>query len=209
MITPDRFRVQLYGYPPTIEGDPFGAFLFPKSITPRKRTLKALADDGEESGWEHVSVSIQREPGKAPLMPQWDEMDWVRHKFWHPDDTVVQFHPPRSKYANDPNAPHVLHLWKPAAPNPPIECPDPIFVAREIKAPQVSGDPRDRQYLEDISRLVQKRLPDGHGFILLVSSAGEDQRLYYTSSFHREDATNVLKEWLLKVGPEEWLKHLE
>jgi len=56
-------------------------------------------------GWEHVSVS------RCDRIPTWMEMCHVKDLFWMPEELVVQFHPPRSKYVNI--HPNVLHLWKP------------------------------------------------------------------------------------------------
>ena len=66
-----------------------------------------IACDGtpaEVEGWEHVSVSCERR------IPNWLEMSFVKRLFWAPEECVVQFHPPESKYVN--NHPHVLHLWR-------------------------------------------------------------------------------------------------
>lgn len=77
--------------------------------------LRCIVSDG--LGWEHVSVSIWRQPDKTPT---WVEMDHVARKFWDAEDTVVQFHPPRSAHVN--YHPGCLHLWRPAEgeiPRPP------------------------------------------------------------------------------------------
>jgi hypothetical protein len=66
--------------------------------------LKIIASGGDETGWEHVSVSTPRRP------PNWQEMCFVKELFWEPDECVVQFHPPESQYVN--NHPHCLHLWR-------------------------------------------------------------------------------------------------
>lgn len=58
------------------------------------------------SDWEHVSVSIRY--GK--VLPSWESMCFVKDLFWMPDECVVQFHPPESKYIN---VAQCLHLWKP------------------------------------------------------------------------------------------------
>ena len=76
------------------------------------RVLTIVFSDGE--GWEHVSVST---PGRAP---NWDEMCFVKHLFWDPEDCVIQFHPPASAYVNV--HPFCLHLWRPKhlpVPTPP------------------------------------------------------------------------------------------
>lgn len=61
-----------------------------------------VASDGQ--GWEHVSVST---PGRCPT---WDEMCFIKDLFWDEEDTVIQFHPPKSEYVN--NHPNCLHLWR-------------------------------------------------------------------------------------------------
>lgn len=55
-------------------------------------------------GWEHVSVSYKNH------LPTWDEMCRVKDIFWHDDECVVQFHPPKADYVN--NHPYCLHLWR-------------------------------------------------------------------------------------------------
>ena len=61
-----------------------------------------IASDG--GGWEHVSVSMRAR------CPTWEEMCFVKDLFWGPEDTVVQFHPPKSDYVN--NHKYCLHLWR-------------------------------------------------------------------------------------------------
>ena len=71
---------------------------------------------------------------------------------------------------------------------------------------------KDREYLKEAARAVEAKLPDNHGFLLLVAPFGEgtDNRLTYISSMRREDAINVLKEFLLKCGAaEDWMKHIK
>lgn len=70
----------------------------------------------------------------------------------------------------------------------------------------------DREYLKEAARAVDAKLPDNHGFILLVAPYGEnpDNRLTYIASMQREDAINVMKEFLLKAGAsEDWMKHIK
>lgn len=55
-------------------------------------------------GWEHVSVSF---PNRCPT---WDEMNKVKDMFWHENECVVQYHPPKSEYVN--NHKYCLHLWR-------------------------------------------------------------------------------------------------
>ena len=76
-----------------------GAFV----ITHRGAQLAIIASDG--FGWDHVSVSLK------DRCPTWDEMCHVKDLFFEPEESAVQFHPPRSVYRNH----HVycLHLWRP------------------------------------------------------------------------------------------------
>src|SRR4051794_29472536 len=82
-------------------GATYGAFLMPGPCGER---LKILATDGDDTLWEHVSVSTRRR------IPNWIEMCHVKKLFWRPDECVVQFHPPEDDYVN--NHPYVLHLWR-------------------------------------------------------------------------------------------------
>ena len=66
--------------------------------------LHVIADDGAETDWEHVSVSL---PGRCPT---WGEMCRVKDLFWGPDETVIQFHPRKTSYVN--THPFCLHLWR-------------------------------------------------------------------------------------------------
>lgn len=88
-----------------------GAF----EVTGPKGKLRIIASDQE--GWEHVSVS----PAKNDRTPTWEEMTFVKSLFWGEEETVIQYHPPKSRYVN--NHPYVLHLWKPIGieiPLPPV-----------------------------------------------------------------------------------------
>lgn len=70
----------------------------------------------------------------------------------------------------------------------------------------------DKEYLKEAARAVESKLPDNHGFILLVTPFGEgdNNRLTYISSMKRADALNVLKEFLIRSGAhEDWMKHLD
>ena len=111
---PNEFRVRYWPHAPCLESDDSagnnGAFHLPAN-NKRKLRLAAIASDG--MGWEHVSVST------ATRCPTWDEMCYVKELFWDPEDTVIQFHPPRSEWIN--NHPYCLHLWRPIG----IELPRP------------------------------------------------------------------------------------
>lgn len=99
-----RIRDGELGSPP---GGLGGAFEIPGPCGER---LLIVADPGDEHsaplgrGWEHVSVSTKRRT------PNWTEMCLVKNLCWEPEDCVIQYHPPASRYVN--RAAYVLHLWK-------------------------------------------------------------------------------------------------
>lgn len=74
--------------------------------------LYVIVSDGD--GWDHVSVSVKVACGgkllEAGRTPTWEEMCWVKDRFFRDDETVIQFHPCASEYVND--HPYVLHLWR-------------------------------------------------------------------------------------------------
>jgi hypothetical protein len=84
------------------EGDKFGLFFIPMSMG--KAPLKVISSPLGEGEWDHVSVSL---PNRCPT---WDEMCFIKNLFWGEEETVIQFHPPKSEYVN--NHPYCLHLWK-------------------------------------------------------------------------------------------------
>jgi len=83
-------------------GSDYGYFEIPyKSTT--LRVMAAGAND-EIIAWDHVSVSLENR------CPNWGEMCFVKDLFFDPEETVIQFHPPKSKHINI--HPHCLHLWR-------------------------------------------------------------------------------------------------
>lgn len=76
-----------------------GVFIFNRS----GYEVRCVASD--LAGWEHVSVSINRN-----RCPGWNIMCIVKDTFWDEKDTVIQFHPTKSEYVNQ--HPNCLHLWK-------------------------------------------------------------------------------------------------
>ena len=91
-----------------------GFFIFKR----RRSYLFCQVSDGE--GWEHVS--IHAEDAKGSRTPTWAEMCYIKDLFWMPEECVIQYHPPKSKYKN--LHPDVLHLWRPTRveiPLPPRE----------------------------------------------------------------------------------------
>lgn len=82
-----------------------------KQLDPRlKRITEGLM-------WEHASVS----PTKGDRIPTWEEMSFIKSLLWEEEETVIQYHPAKSRYVN--NHPYVLHLWRPineVLPLPPV-----------------------------------------------------------------------------------------
>jgi len=67
----------------------------------------------------------------------------------------------------------------------------------------------DKEYLREIAKLVEAKLPDNHGFIVFAFPFGGGGRMFYMSNAQRADAVAALKEWLIQAGgEEEWLKHI-
>jgi hypothetical protein len=112
-----RIRNGAYGSP---TGADYGAF---EIEGPHFRTLRIIASPGEANEnipWEHVSVSLSNR------CPNWDEMCFVKDLFWDAEETVMQLHPPKSKWIN--NHPYCLHLWRPTSPTEYIPLPPEIAV---------------------------------------------------------------------------------
>ncbi|MFL6416129.1 MAG: hypothetical protein ACJ74Y_10745 [Bryobacteraceae bacterium] len=117
-----------YGTQPA---DRFGAFLIPGRAA-NGRMLRVIASDGEETGWEHVSVSLT----DSVKCPSWMEMCIVKDLFWNPEEAVMQLHPPKSEYVN--NHEGCLHLWRPV-PQMICEIPLPPSILVGLKESEVAS----------------------------------------------------------------------
>lgn len=101
---PEKYRYRNHPMVPSTELDGNnGFFIIPASMARKMPELRIQASDGLM--WEHVSVST------ATRCPTWEEMCFIKEIFWDAEDTVMQLHPPRSRYVN--NHPYCLHLWRP------------------------------------------------------------------------------------------------
>ena len=103
LVEAGRIRTGKWGSDPSDGAN--GAF---EIIGPMGATLRIIASDGVDpvaEGWEHVSVSLS-----SKRCPNWLEMCFVKDLFWSDEETVIQFHPPRSEYVN--HHPTTLHLWR-------------------------------------------------------------------------------------------------
>lgn len=124
---PERFRIKVGLFQTTAEAGHNGNFMIPHRFE-KNWMYQVMVSDG--MGWEHVSVSIynQRKECGMAVTPTWDDMCYVKDIFFDPEETVIQYHPPRSMYVN--NHRHCLHLWRCTLP-PPYEgmpIPHPMFV---------------------------------------------------------------------------------
>ena len=66
------------------------------------KTYNVIASNG--GGWEHISVSNEKH------IPSWKVMSKIKDLFFNENETVVQFHPPKSEYVNIHK--NCLHLWR-------------------------------------------------------------------------------------------------
>lgn len=117
---PEQYRVTTGPLGSTRANGNDGHFKIPLS---NRSTAYIIASSG--MGWEHVSVHIVEATFKQPnpwqdRTPTWAEMCKIKAAFWGEEDTVIQYHPPKSEYVN--NHKHTLHLWRPIGveiPRPP------------------------------------------------------------------------------------------
>jgi hypothetical protein len=121
MIFPEKHRHLMEGTEfESFPGARFGVFYIPRTRldkTKVARAMKVIATDGDDTDWEHVSVSLVNQN----TCPSWDEMARIKKLFWEPEDCVVEFHVGKSDHVSHAE---VLHLWrykKGPFPQPPKE----------------------------------------------------------------------------------------
>ncbi|PYJ10806.1 MAG: hypothetical protein DMF06_05215 [Verrucomicrobia bacterium] len=97
-----------------------GAFLVPYANGMKRYLMRVIASSGKDQppGWQfdHVSVSL------SSRTPTWEEMDYVKRLFFHPDEICYQLHVSAGEHIN--NHPYCLHIWhclEAAIPLPPGE----------------------------------------------------------------------------------------
>jgi hypothetical protein len=125
--TIERFRVRNGPFASNESYGANGKFLIPKVDGVILSVVVSDGSDWEECGfpgpvWEHVSVSL------LARCPTWEEMDLVKRIFWRDNETVLQFHVPRSEHLNYHE--FCLHLWKPVGfeiPLPPKQTVAPVL----------------------------------------------------------------------------------
>lgn len=101
MLVPRNFVHHTKG---TINRELVDVYLF---VGPTSRKLRCLVSTAGD--WEHVSICVI--VGAKRRTPNWDEMCFVKNKFWAEDQCVMQLHPPKDDYINFHK--NVLHLWRP------------------------------------------------------------------------------------------------
>jgi hypothetical protein len=113
----DQFRLRV-GPITSPNGATYGAFQIPLAGPSGIVVLNCIASDGfdgtKDWRWEHVSchaVDFAGTKAMAQRIPSWTEMDYLKDLFWNQEETVVQYHVPKSKHINHNE--HVLHLWRP------------------------------------------------------------------------------------------------
>ena len=85
-----------------------GAFLVPfrgNGLIHWMRVI-ASAGKGQEEGWrfDHVSVSLSNRT------PTWEEMDYIKRLFFHPEEVCFQLHVAAAEHINQ--HPYCLHIWR-------------------------------------------------------------------------------------------------
>jgi len=126
----ERYRVTKGVLSSTSDDGVVGAFLVPtKSISFLDKTkrlnqdghvIQIISHDGSETGWEHVSVTINDNVTDDTSAPNWQQMKVVKYAFWENDEVVMQLHPKEEDYVDLHK--NVLHLWSPTdekIPTPP------------------------------------------------------------------------------------------
>lgn len=113
---PEKYRLK-YGLLKSTEADGNNGLFQIQSIN-YKKMFNCIASD--EKGWEHVSVTVDKR------CPEWNEMCFIKSKFWSADDFVVQMHPPQKDWIN--NHRYCLHLWRKSGTNDFCKRPPSILV---------------------------------------------------------------------------------
>lgn len=85
-----------------------GAFLVPYVSGTKRFLLRVIASSGADQEkpyrFDHVSVSL------SSRTPTWEEMDYVKRLFFHPEEVCYQLHPAETEHIN--NHPYCLHIWR-------------------------------------------------------------------------------------------------
>ncbi len=106
----ENARIVIGSFKSGVGSGPQGAFKIRFRHRKGSQLLNVIASDGRDwplapPVWEHVSVSCKNR------CPTWNEMSFIRHCFFKPEETVLQLHVPLKKHIN--LHPNTLHLWRP------------------------------------------------------------------------------------------------
>lgn len=99
---------------PLLGNDKNGAFMFESDGV----QLRVIASSG--GGWDHVSVHAFSKG--TPHIPTYNEMCWVKRRFFKASETAMQLHVAERDHIS--NHDYTLHLWRPhkgVIPLPPKE----------------------------------------------------------------------------------------
>ena len=75
--------------------------------------LASVEEKADGYPWLHVSFS------RSDRIPSYQDMAFVRDRFFRPEDLVVQVFPPREEHYN--HHPNCLHLWSRIGPRPIVD----------------------------------------------------------------------------------------
>jgi hypothetical protein len=113
---------------------------------------------------------------------------------------------------------HTVHPgdWIIRHPDPRVQgvyAPQPDAAFNATFQPVAERKDDDKDYLNLAAQALEAKLPDAHGFILLVVPFGGDadtNRVRYCSSVRRADAITLLKNFLFQAGAgENWMQHIK
>lgn len=103
---------ELRAYRRGLEGfdndDPRSGFFIFTSADRGGGQLRVIASCNH--GWDHVSVS------RSDRIPSWEEMEWIRRRFFRLEEFAFQYHAPIAEYVDGSfkgNCKTCLHLWRP------------------------------------------------------------------------------------------------
>jgi hypothetical protein len=128
----ERYRVSTGPFKSSDNDGVVGSFLVPttsislldksKKLNQYGNIIQIVSHDGHETGWEHVSVTVNDKVTDETCTPNWQQMSVVKQAFWKPNEVVMQLHPKEDNYVDMHK--DVLHLWSPVdekIPTPPKE----------------------------------------------------------------------------------------
>lgn len=107
---PETYRVKKGEYATDDSMGNNGVFVIPHPRIKNYFFLCIISDGHDSTMWEHVSIVVKSHDIKVKRCPTWEEMCFVKDCFWHEEETVVQYHPPKSESVD--NHQYCLHLFR-------------------------------------------------------------------------------------------------